>query len=155
MSRPPSELVRQMRVLIAEEAFLWELTKQITDYHGGGKTVVHGPRQAADCQRILLRWFDRGLVDCIAAAWATTKSTGEIVHYEYSASWRSRATEAGQYLTLDRQDARALLGDTATWDPEGIGAGVMLCESQGAGGLSFDEWFDTLAGLPENLIHDQ
>ncbi len=155
MSRPPSDLVRQMRVLIAEEAFLGELTKQVTDYHSGGKMVVHGPWQAGDCQRILLRWFDRGLVDCIAVAWATTKGSGEIVHYEYSASWRSQATEAGQYLTLDRADARALLGDPATWDPEDVGGGVMLCESEAAEGLSFDDWFDAVAGLPENLIHEQ
>jgi hypothetical protein len=156
MSRAPSDLVRQMRVLIAEEAFLGELTKQVTDYHGGGKTVVHGPWQAGDCKRILLRWFDRGLVDCIAVTWATTKGSGEIVHYEYSASWRSRATEAGQYLTLDREDARALLGYPATGDHlEGVGAGVMLRESEAAEGLSFDDWFGALAGLPEDLIHEQ
>lgn len=155
MSRAPSDLAREMRVLVAEEAFLWELTKEVTDYYGGGKTIVHGPWRAEDYQRILLCWFDRGFVDCIALAWATTKGSGEIVHYEYVASWVSRATEAGQHLTLDRADARALLGDPAAWDLEGVGAGVMLCESEAAEGLSFDDWFDALAGLPEDLIYDQ
>jgi hypothetical protein len=151
----PSDLVRQMRVLIAEEAFLWEVTQRMTDYYGGGKTVAHGPWQAGDCQRILLRWFDRGLVDCIADAWATTVGSGEIVYYEYSASWRSRATEVGQHLILDREDARALLSDPATWDRAGAGAGVMLCQSDKAEGLLFDDWLATLAGLPENMIRGE
>jgi hypothetical protein len=154
--RVPSDLVSQMRVLIAEEAFLRELPQQMTDYYGGGgKTVVHGPWQAEDCQRILLRWFDRGLVDCIALAWGTIVRSDEIVRYEYNASWRSQATEVGQHLILDREDARALLADTATWDTEGVGAGVMLSESEAADGMSFDDWFDTLAGLPGNLIYEQ
>lgn len=58
--RAPSDLVSQVRVLIAEEAFLWELPQRMTDYYGGGKKAVHGPWQAEDCQRILLRWFDCG-----------------------------------------------------------------------------------------------
>lgn len=46
IGRGPSDLVRQMRVLVAEEAFLWGLTTRVTDYHGGGKRVVHGPWRA-------------------------------------------------------------------------------------------------------------
>lgn len=153
--RAPSDLVRQMRVLIAEEAFLWEITQQMTDYYGGGKTVVHGPWQVGDCQRILLRWFDCGLVDCIADAGVTTGGSGEIVYYEHNASWRSRATEVGQHLILDRQDVRALLSDPATWDRVGAGSGVMLCPSDKAEGLSFDDWFAALAGLPESMIREQ
>ena len=91
--RAPSNLVRQMRVLIAEEAFLGDLTTQVTDYYGGGRKVVHGPWQAGDCQRVLLRWFDSGLIDCIAIAWATAKGSREVINYEYDASWRSRATD--------------------------------------------------------------
>ena len=144
-----------MRGLIAEEAFLREVTHQVTDHYGGGKTVVHEPWQAEDCQRILLRWFDAGFVDCIAVAWATTKGSGEIVHYEYDASWRARATAVGQHLILDHEDARALSSDSETWDREGDGPGVMLCESDKAEGLSFDDWFDALAGLPENMIREQ
>jgi hypothetical protein len=147
--RAPSGLVRPMRVLIAEEAFLWELIEQVTDYYGGGKKVVHGPWQAEDCQRVLLRWFDSQLIDCIAVAWVTTKGSREIVRCEYNASWRSRATERGQFLILNREDARALLSDPATWDRQGAGAGVMLCESDAAEGLLFDDWLDALVGLPE------
>ncbi len=153
--RAPSDLVSQMRALVAEEAFLWELTQEMTDYLGAGTTVVHGPWQAEDCQRILLRWLDRGLVDCIAVAWATRLDSGEIVHYEYNAGWRSRATGVGQHLILDRDDAHALVGDTATWDREGAGAGVMLCESEATEGLSFDDWLEALAGLPGSLIYEQ
>ncbi len=148
--RAPSGLVRQMRALIAEEAFLGDLATQVTDYYGGGKKVVHGPWQAGDCQRVLLRWFDSGLIDCIAIAWAVTMGSREIVRYEYNASWRSRATERDDgFLTLDREDARELLSDPATWGQEGAGAAVMLCESDAAEGLSFDDWLDALAGLPD------
>src|SRR5690242_21959686 len=69
--RAPSDLVCHMRLLIAEEAYLWELTKQVTDYYGGGRTITHGPWRAADCQQVLARWFAWGLVDCIAVSWAT------------------------------------------------------------------------------------
>ena len=30
----------------------------------------------------------------------------------------------------------------------------MLCESDAAEGLSFDDWLDALAGLPEDLIRE-
>jgi len=153
--RAPSDLVREMRILIAEEAFLWELTEQVTDYHGGGRSVVHGPWQAGDCRRVLLRWFDRGLIQCIADAWGKTAGSREIVHFEHDASWRSRAAERGQFLILDREDARALLDDPATWDREGAGAGVMVCESDATEGLSFGDWLDALTGLPEDLIHEE
>ncbi len=152
--REPSDLVRQMRALIAEEAFVWGLTEQVTDYLGGGREVVHGPWQEGDCRRVLLRWFDTGLIECIAVAWGTTVGSGEIVRCEYTASWRSRAAERGQFLVLDHADARALLADPAAWDREGAGAGVMLCESDAAEGLSFGDWLDALAGLPEDLIHE-
>jgi hypothetical protein len=109
--RAPADLVSQMRAVIAEEAFLWELTEQMTDCYDGGKTVVHGPWQADDCRQVLLRWFDRGLLDCIAYNWGTAAGTGEIVHYQYQASWRSRASDVGEHLILHRQDAPALLGD--------------------------------------------
>lgn len=153
--RAPSDLVRQMRVLIAEEAFLGDVTTQVTDYYGGGEKVVHGPWQAGDCQRVLLRWLDSGLIDCIAIARAATKGCSEIINYEYNASWRSRAAERGGFLVLDREDARALLSDPSAWDWEGAGAGVMLCESDGAEGQSFDDWLDALVGLPEDLIQTE
>jgi hypothetical protein len=31
----------------------------------------------------------------------------------------------------------------------------MLCESDQAAGLSFDDWFGKLAGLPDHLIYKQ
>lgn len=152
--RAPSDLVRQMRVLIAEETFLWELTQLVTDYYDTDRTVVHGPWRAADCQQILARWFDCGLIDCIATSWATKVRSDEVVHYEYDADWRARATEHGQYLVLARDDAGALLSDPSTWRADGVGAGVMLCESDQADGLSFDAWFGKLAGLPDQLIYE-
>jgi hypothetical protein len=142
-----------MRLLVAEEAPLWELTQQVTDYLGSGRTVAHGPWSADDCRQILGRWFECGLVECIAVSWATKVRSDEVVHYEYDADWRTRATERGQYLVLARDDAGALLADPGTWRADGIGAAVMLCESDQAAGLSFDAWFDTLSGLPDDLIH--
>lgn len=152
--RAPSDLVHQMRLLIAEEAFLWELTRQVTDYYDSERTVAHGPWQAADCQQVLERWFECGLIDCIALSWATKVRSDEVVHYEYDADWRTRTTEDGQHLILARDDARALLSDPNTWRPDGSGAGVMLCESDQADGLSFDAWFGKLAGLPDHLIYE-
>lgn len=144
-----------MRILIAEEAFLCQLTEQVTDYYGAETTNVHGPWQAADCQQVLARWLDCGLIDCMATCSATRARSGEVVHFEYDADWRTRATEDGQYLVLARDDARALLSDPSTWRADGVGAGVMLCESRQAHGLPFDDWFDRLAGLPDHLIYDQ
>lgn len=153
--RAPSDLVRQMRILVAEEAFLWELPQGSTDYYGGERTVAHGPWRAADCQQVVARWFDCGLIDCIAALWANKVRPDEVVHYEYDADWRARAIEQGQYLVLARDDAGALLGDPGTWRSEGIGAGVMLCESDEADDLSFNAWFGKLAGLPDQLIYER
>jgi hypothetical protein len=153
--RAPSDLVCQLHSLIAEEAYLWGLTQQVTDYHGSEGTVVHGPWQAADCRQILIRWFDCGLIDCIATSWATTVGSGEVVHYEYDADWRTRATEHGQHLILAPDDAGALLSDPSTWQVDGDGSGVMVCASDQADGLSFDAWFGKLAGLPDHLIYAQ
>jgi hypothetical protein len=143
-----------MRLLIAEEAPLWDVTPEVTDYLGGGRTITHGPWRADDCRQILGRWFECGLIDCIAVSWATKVRSDEVVHYEYDADWRTRATEDGQHLILARDDAGALLNDPSTWREDGVGAGVMLCASDQADGLSFDAWFDKLAGLPGHLIYE-
>src|SRR5262245_31315611 len=96
--RAPSDLVRQMRVLIAEEIFLWEITQQVVDYFDVERPAVHGPWPAADCRQILARWFDCGLIDCIALSRATTGRSDEVSQREYDADWRTRATESGQHL---------------------------------------------------------
>jgi hypothetical protein len=153
--RAPTDLVRHMRLLIAEEAFLWELPQGGTDYYGGGRTVTHGPWRAADCQQVLARWFDCGLINCIAYSRGTKVRPDDVVRYEYDADWRTRATGHGQHhLVLAREDAGALLTDPTTWSPDGIGAGVMLCQSGQADGLSFDDWLGKLAGLPDQLIYE-
>ena len=153
--RAPSDLVCQLRILIAEEAYLWEFPQQVTHYYGSESTVVHGPWQPADCRQILTRWFDCGLIDCIATSWATKVRSDEVVHYEYDAAWRKGTTEHGQYLILAHDDAGALLSDPSTWNADGDGGGVMLCASDEADGLSFDAWFGKLAGLPDHLIYAQ
>jgi len=152
--RAPSDLVHQMRLLIAEEAFLRELTEQVTDYYNSERTTTHGPWPASDCLQVISRWFDCGLIDCIAISWATKVRSDEVVYYEHDADWRARATENGQHLVLAREDAGTLLSDPSTWRPDGIGAGVMLCQSDEADGLSFDDWFGKLAGLPDRLIYE-
>jgi hypothetical protein len=144
-----------MRVLVADEVPLWGITHQTTDYYGDGKTVVHGPWQAADCRQVLLRWFDNGFIECVAISWGTQVGSGDVVHCEYDGDWRSRATESGQHLTLAQSDARALLSDPSTWEIDGVGSGVMLCASDSAYRLPFDGWFVELAGLPEQLIYEK
>jgi hypothetical protein len=101
------------------------------------------------------RWFDDRLIDCIAISWATKVRSTEVVHYEYDADWRTRATAHGQHLVLARDDAGALLSDSSTWRADGDGADVILCESDQAAGLSFDAWFGKLEGLPDHLIYEQ
>ena len=151
----PSDLVLQTRILIAEEAFLWQLTEQVTDYDGAETTVVRGPWQAGDCQQVLTRWLDCGLINSIATSWATKVRSDEVVHFEYDADWATRTTQDSQHLVLARDDARALLSDPSTWRADGVGAGVMLCESRQAHELPFDDWFDKLAGLPDHLIYQR
>ncbi|WP_238012334.1 hypothetical protein KZZ52_49030 [Dactylosporangium sp. AC04546] len=153
--RAPSELVYRTWLLIAEQGYLWELTQLVAGYYDVQRGIAHGPWQAADCQQILARWFDCGLIDCIALSWATRVRSDEVVHFEYDANWRTRATEEGNHLILARDDAGALLSDPSAWDTDGDGAGVMLCQSDRADGLSFDAWFDKLAGLPDHLMYKQ
>ena len=155
MTPEPSDLVRQMRILVEEEAFLWEVPQAMTDYHGSGQRITHGPWNPNDCVQILVRWFERNLLDCIATSWATLVRSDEVVRYEYDAAWRARATEVGQHLVLAREDAGALLRDPSTWRKAGVGAGVMLCRTDASDGMSFEEWCDALSGLPESLIHAQ
>ena len=150
----PSDLVKEMRTSVAEEVFLRDLPDQVTDYCRDGRTVVHGPWRAEDCQRVLLRWFDRGLIDCYAYPWDTTKESAETVHQE-EAGWRSRATLRGQFLILDLDDARGILTGTSAWDREGAGDEVMLAASDSAAGLPFDDWVAALDGLPEELIYEK
>ncbi|MDG6106822.1 hypothetical protein Daura_29670 [Dactylosporangium aurantiacum] len=150
--RRPSDLVQQLWLSVMEEVFLWNIGTLITDYRGGA-AVSYGPWAAEDCRLVLLRWFDRGLLDCVATRRATTVGTGEVVHYEYEADWRDRATVHGQHLILARDDAGALLRDPGTWRTDGVGAGVMLCRSDDSDGWSFDDWFAALAGLPDELLY--
>src|SRR5258706_1371682 len=89
----PSELVYRTWLLIAEESYLWELTQLVAGYYDSQRAIAHGPWQAADCQQILARWFDCGLIDCIALSWATRVRSDEVLHYEYDADLRTRATE--------------------------------------------------------------
>jgi hypothetical protein len=131
-----------------------EVPQQVTDYYSSERAIAHGPWAASDCRQVISRWFDWGLIDCIAISWATKVRSDEVVHYEYDADWRARAIENGQHLVLAREDAGALLNDPSTWRTEGIGAGVMLCKSDEAAGLSFDDWFGKLAGLPDHLIFE-
>lgn len=139
----PSDLVVQLRILIAEEAFLWQLAEEVADCYW----------QASDCQQILIRWLDCGLINCIATAWATKVRSDEVVEYKYDLDWATRATQEGQHLVLARDDAAALLNDPSTWHADGAGAGVMLCESRHAHELPFDDWFNKLTGLPDHVIY--
>lgn len=36
-----------------------------------------------------------------------------------------------------------------------VALGLMLCRSDRDDGLSFDAWFEKLAGLPDHLLYEQ
>jgi hypothetical protein len=57
-----TEFEREMSLAVTEEAYLAELPAGITDIVDGGQ-VEHGPWEPAACSELLLRWFDRGLIE--------------------------------------------------------------------------------------------
>ena len=57
-----TDFEREMYLAVTEEASLAELPVGITDIVDGGR-VEHGPWEPAACSELLLRWFDRGLIE--------------------------------------------------------------------------------------------
>jgi hypothetical protein len=129
-------VVGETVVLIYEEAFLWEITIGMTEHVSQGRTFEHAERPAGICRELLLRWFDAGWLDCIA--WT---------QFTFQADWVSRAARDGDFYTLDRADARALLDNPALWLDEGPAAGVSLCRTDATDGFGFSNWARAVADI--------
>jgi hypothetical protein len=86
-----SALERKMHWAVSEEAMLLELPIEERNHLPGGGIELIPAQDPADCSRVLLDWFDQGLV--------TVMMTG---------------TQA----ELAPERARALLSDPSAWTPE-------------------------------------
>jgi hypothetical protein len=140
-SLTPPGLAGQMLTLVYEEAFLPEIGNEVTEYLGGGRTVVHGPWGIDECRAVLLRWFDAGWLDCVAVEQThTVRKPEEVQHHRYDAEWQARATLVGSHWVLGRADARALIDDPALWSVDGPGAGVCLSRTDATDGLVYADW---------------
>ena len=135
MERPPTaardmtddefaDFTDQMRLSVAEEAYLWELPAGSRDLTGDNNWLEHGPWQQADCAAAILLWFDAGLVSLLRR-WPeeqplTAEEERQVlitpeswvlderpVHDEHGTSFAVAATEAGDALAWD--EWRALL----------------------------------------------
>jgi hypothetical protein len=54
------DFAAQMRLLVAEESFLWELPAGSRDLLGDGRWRHHGPWRQEDCAAAMKLWFDAG-----------------------------------------------------------------------------------------------
>jgi hypothetical protein len=130
-----------MLTLVWEEAFLWEIGNEFTEYLGGGRTFVHGPWPVEDCRAVLLRWFDAGWLDCVAVERShPVGKPDDLQHHTYDTDWQSRAALVGTYWVLDRTDARHLIENPDHWKQEGPGASVCLCRTDAADDLKYEDW---------------
>lgn len=121
-----------MYCLVREQAFLHEVTHQVTDLHRGGCDVVHGPWLPSECQSALTPWHRAGWIDLIADADAPFALS--------DATWRARASREDSYLVLAATDASALLHEPERWIAHTADGHVMLCLSDEGDRHEYPEW---------------
>ena len=104
-SPSPSDFVEQMYLAVAEGSWLWEVPLGVSDGLGGHE---HGPWDPAECSRLLLAWFDAGLVELYA------DPPDDAPRPQNVAEWRT--WNSGRYpLVPDPDAARAVLADPSRW----------------------------------------
>ncbi len=121
-----------MYCLVREQAFLHEVTHQVTDLHGDGRDVVHGPWLPRECQAALTPWHRAGWIDLIADADPPLLLS--------DATWRAGATRKDSYLVLAAVDASALLREPSRWSAHAADGHVMLCLSDEGDRHDYPEW---------------
>ena len=57
------DFVAEMRTLVAEEAYVWEVPSVVQDNLGDGAVRVQGPWRQEDCAVALRTWYQAGLVE--------------------------------------------------------------------------------------------
>ena len=121
-----------MHALVWEEAFLHEVTSQVTDMLGEGREVVHGPWTESECQSVLIPWHAAGWIELIADVDPPRHLT--------AAAWRDQASRTGAFFVLSANDAADLLGDPTRWVVGTADGHVMLCRTNDGDSREYAEW---------------
>ena len=109
-----ADFTEQMRLLVAEGSFLWELPAGTRDHIGENKWLDHGPWQQADCAAAVHLWFDAGLLS-VLRRWPEEHA-------------------------LTAPDAREVLDALDSWLLEQDGTNFALEETEAGAALGWDEW---------------
>ena len=126
------DLVSEMHAAVWEEAPLHEVTHGTVDLLGADRRIVHGPWSAEECQAVLIPWHATGWVELIADI--------ELPWSVALADWQSRALRDGRHLVLSKDDAVALLSDSARWVLGTADAHVRLCPTDEGEAYEYPEW---------------
>ena len=127
-----ADLVSEMYTLVFEQAYLHEVTNQVTDLHRDGRKAKNDPWPAGECRSVLTPWYEAGWVELIADAGAPTAFP--------DATWRGAATQTASYLVLAAADAGALLGEPSRWIAGTADGQVMLCRTDEGCSHEYDAW---------------
>lgn len=115
------DLLSRLRLLIEEEAPLWEVPLGGIEY--GIDVVRHGPWDPADCSAVLLRWLDAGLLGL------------------YRLRVHDGRVSAGQ--SLDHAEARLVLSAPQTWGVERSGHTCLFATGRGEG-VPDEHWYSVV-----------
>lgn len=111
----------QMRLLVSEEAYLWEFPAGSRDLMGDGEWLEHGPWRREDCSAAVHVWFDAGLVSLLR-----------------------RWPEDHLLATLD---ARAVLAVRESWAMTPDGTNCAVAATAAGEALAWDGWRSLLSAL--------
>lgn len=137
VSREPSrwfDPVSEVYASVREEAPLHEFPLGAVDDLGAGRTVVHGPWSAEECQSILIPWLKAGWIELttdVEPPWSLT-----------SAEWRLRATQQGEFLVLSADDAAKLLNEPERWVLGTADGHAMLSPTHQGQAHGYAEWLE-------------
>ena len=137
------DLREELLLAAIEEVPLWELGEAAGDAVEPDGTVWTRRRGRAPRSQILVSWLDRGVIDLFTyASWDFG-----------SVSWPRRARRNGDFLVLDRADARELLIHHKGWDLPAPSSAVSLAradstDSAYVAGAPDYRSFRALFGLP-------
>jgi hypothetical protein len=128
-----NDLVTEMHAVVYEEWALHSVTQGAIDLVPGDP-VVHGPWSADECASLLRIWLDLGWLELVAdlnppSDWNLSP-----------ANWELRARRDGEFLILQREDARELLGQPERWTVESRDGQVMPALTDDGKRHPFDDW---------------
>lgn len=107
-----ASLLEQLRLLVIEEGFLYEVPVGVID-HFDGEAVKHGLWPLLECSQVLLAWLEAGLIGVYRQAPTTPRTPEE---------WQHRLARDDEPL-LPVGEARSVLQAVDRWlaqAPEGL-----------------------------------